>query len=457
MSTILVVDDEKNIRSGLAEAISLEGYDVIEAENGKAAWEKMNSNNVDLLLTDLRMPEMTGEELIRKVRASYPKLPIIVLTGHGTIENAVEIMKYGAIDFYTKPIDPDKLLLVIKKSIKNTELEEQNRKLTEEIERLKKERKYSKIIGHSASVEKLMDTIRQVAPSRSSVLIEGESGTGKELVADAICSLSDRSEKPFIKVNCASLSPSLLQSELFGHEKGAFTGAVKDTKGRFELADGGTIFLDEIGEIDESTQVMLLRVLENREITRVGGEKTIKVDVRVIAATNKNLKERVKEGKFREDFYYRLAVVEIPVPPLRERKDDIELLSLSFVKQFAEENRKTIDGISLAARKALYNYSWPGNIRELKNCMEAAVVMAKGKTIELDDLSSDVRGAMKDKEKSVVLSLPITLEEAEKKLILETIAFCGGNKSKASKTLEIGRKTLHRKLDEWKMGDGDEE
>ena len=457
MSTILVVDDEKNIRSGLAEAISLEGYDVIEAENGKAAWEKMNSNNVDLLLTDLRMPEMTGEELIRKVRASYPKLPIIVLTGHGTIENAVEIMKYGAIDFYTKPIDPDKLLLVIKKSIKNTELEEQNRKLTEEIERLKKERKYSKIIGHSASVEKLMDTIRQVAPSRSSVLIEGESGTGKELVADAICSLSDRSEKPFIKVNCASLSPSLLQSELFGHEKGAFTGAVKDTKGRFELADGGTIFLDEIGEIDESTQVMLLRVLENREITRVGGEKTIKVDVRVIAATNKNLKERVKEGKFREDFYYRLAVVEIPVPPLRERKDDIELLSLSFVKQFAEENRKTIDGISLAARKALYNYSWPGNIRELKNCMEAAVVMAKGKTIELDDLSSDVRGAMKDKEKSVVLSLPITLEEAEKKLILETIAFCGGNKSRASKTLEIGRKTLHRKLDEWKMGDGDEE
>jgi DNA-binding NtrC family response regulator len=457
MSTILVVDDEKNIRSGLAEAISLEGYDVIEAENGKIAWEKMNSNNVDLLLTDLRMPEMTGEELIRKVRASYPKLPIIVLTGHGTIENAVEIMKYGAIDFYTKPIDPDKLLLVIKKSIKNTQLEEQNRKLTEEIERLKKERKYSKIIGHSASVEKLMDTIRQVAPSRSSVLIEGESGTGKELVADAICSLSDRSEKPFIKVNCASLSPSLLQSELFGHEKGAFTGAVKDTKGRFELADGGTIFLDEIGEIDESTQVMLLRVLENREITRVGGEKTIKVDVRVIAATNKNLKERVKEGKFREDFYYRLAVVEIPVPPLRERKDDIELLSLSFVKQFAEENKKTIDGISLAARKALYNYSWPGNIRELKNCMEAAVVMAKGKTIELDDLSSDVRGAMKDKEKSVVLSLPITLEEAEKKLILETIAFCGGNKSKASKTLEIGRKTLHRKLDEWKMGDADEE
>lgn len=457
MSTILVADDEKNIRSGLGEAISLEGYDVIEAENGKVAWEKMNCNNVDLLLTDLRMPEMTGEELIRKVRASFPKLPIIVLTGHGTIENAVEIMKYGAIDFYTKPIDSDKLMLVIKKSIKNSQLEEQNRKLTEEIERLKKERKYSKIIGHSASVEKLMDTIRQVAPSRSSVLIEGESGTGKELVADAICALSDRSEKPFIKVNCASLSPSLLQSELFGHEKGAFTGAVKDTKGRFELADGGTIFLDEIGEIDESTQIMLLRVLENREITRVGGEKTIKVDVRVIAATNKNLRERVKEGKFREDFYYRLAVVEIPVPPLRERKDDIELLSLSFVKQFAEENRKTIDGISLAARKALFNYQWPGNIRELKNCMEAAVVMAKGKTIELDDLSSDVRGAVKDREKSVTLSLPITLEEAEKKLILETIAFCGGNKSRASKTLEIGRKTLHRKLDEWKMGDSDEE
>lgn len=457
MSTILIADDEKYILSGLSEAFSLEGYNVLTASDGLEAWNIINKNDVDIVLTDLRMPKMTGEELIRKVRASFPKLPVIVLTGHGTIENAVEIMKYGTIDFYTKPVDIDKLLLVVKKSITNSHLEEQNRRLQDEIERLKKEQKYSRIIGRSNKVEKLMDTIRQVAPTRSTVLIEGESGTGKELVADALCSLSNRSDKPFVKVNCASLSPTLLESELFGHEKGAFTGAVSQTKGRFELANGGTIFLDEIGEIDESTQIKLLRVLENREITRVGGEKTIPVDVRVIAATNKNLKEQVEKGLFRQDFYFRLAVVEIDVPPLRERKEDIELLALSFVKTFSDENGKNIDGISLGARKALFAYSWPGNIRELKNAMEASVVMARGKTIEVDDLPQSIRESQGRAGSSITLELPLTLDEAEKKIILETISYCNGNKTKASEILDIGRKTLHRKLSEWKEGDGDDE
>ncbi len=457
MSTILIADDEKYILSGLSEAFSLEGYNVITASDGLEAWNALNKNDVDIVLTDLRMPKMTGEELIRKIRASFPKLPVIVLTGHGTIENAVEIMKYGTIDFYTKPVDIDKLLLVVKKSITNSHLEEQNRRLQDEIERLKKEQKYSRIIGRSNKVEKLMETIRQVAPTRSTVLIEGESGTGKELVADALCSLSNRSDKPFVKVNCASLSPTLLESELFGHEKGAFTGAVSQTKGRFELANGGTIFLDEIGEIDESTQIKLLRVLENREITRVGGEKTIPVDVRVIAATNKNLKEQVEKGLFREDFYFRLAVVEIDVPPLRERKEDIELLALSFVKTFSDENGKNIEGISLGARKALFAYPWPGNIRELKNAMEASVVMARGKTIELDDLPQSVRGSQGRKGSSITLELPLALDDAEKKIILETISYCNGNKTKASEILGIGRKTLHRKLSEWKEGDGDDE
>ncbi len=457
MSTILIADDEKYILSGLSEAFSLEGYNVLTASDGLEAWNIINKNDVDIVLTDLRMPKMTGEELIRKIRASFPKLPVIVLTGHGTIENAVEIMKYGTIDFYTKPVDIDKLLLVVKKSITNSHLEEQNRRLQDEIERLKKEQKYSRIIGRSNKVEKLMDTIKQVAPTRSTVLIEGESGTGKELVADALCSLSNRSDKPFVKVNCASLSPTLLESELFGHEKGAFTGAVSQTKGRFELANGGTIFLDEIGEIDESTQIKLLRVLENREITRVGGEKTIPVDVRVIAATNKNLKEQVEKGLFRQDFYFRLAVVEIDVPPLRERQEDIELLALSFVKTFSDENGKNIDGISLGARKALFAYSWPGNIRELKNAMEASVVMARGKTIEVDDLPQSIRENQGRAGSSITLELPLTLDEAEKKIILETISYCNGNKTKASEILDIGRKTLHRKLSEWKEGDGDDE
>ncbi len=457
MSTVLIADDEKNILSGLTETFKIEGYNVLSAENGKEAWTKINKNDVDLVITDLRMPEMSGEELIEKIRSSYPKLPIIVLTGHGTIENAVEIMKWGAIDFYTKPVDIEKLLLVAKKSITNSNLEEQNKKLSEEIERLKKEQKYSRIIGRSEKIDKLMETIKMVAPTRSTVLIEGESGTGKELVADSIQALSTRADKPFIKINCASLSPSLLESELFGHEKGAFTGAYSQTKGRFELADGGTIFLDEIGEVDEATQVKLLRVLENREITRVGGEHPIKVDVRVIAATNKDLKAKVKEGTFREDFYFRLCVVEINVPPLRERREDIELLALSFVKTFSKENNKKIEGITNEARKALFSYSWPGNIRELKNAIEAATVMAKGRMIEIEDLPQSVKGGTSKAESTVTITLPVTLEEGEKKIILETINYCNGNKTKASQTLEIGRKTLHRKLSEWKMEDENNE
>lgn len=454
MKTILIVDDEKNIVSGLEEAFTLEGYSVLTAYDGKEAWDKVNTNNVDLVITDLRMPMMNGNELVERISSSYPMLPVIVLTGHGTIETAVESMRKGAVDFFTKPVDLDKLFLVVKKCLANSELQEQNKKLTEEIEKLKNQQKYSKIIGKSGKVASLMETINQVAPSKATVLITGESGTGKELVADAIESLSARHGKPFIKVHCASLSSTLLESELFGHEKGAFTGATSQKKGRFELADSGTLFLDEIGEIDAATQVKLLRVLQEREFERVGGEKTISVDVRVIAATNRDLKEEVRKGNFREDLYFRLAVVEINVPPLRERKEDIDLLSLSFVKEVAKENGREIDGISPHARKALFSYSWPGNIRELKNCMESAVVMAKGKTIEFDDLPSHIRGES-EKEKAISLELPITMEEAEKALIMETISFASGNKTKAAELLGIGRKTLHRKLSEWKVEDDD--
>lgn len=448
MSTILIADDEKNILSGLKMAFEDEGYGVLTATNGKEAWDILSKNNVDLVITDLRMPEMTGDELIKKITSSYPMLPVIALTGHGTIETAVEIMRDGAVDFFTKPVDLEKLFLVVRKTLTASMLEVQNKKLTEEIEKLKNQQKFSQIIGKSGKVSSLMETIKQVAPSKASVLITGESGTGKELVADAIQSLSNRANGPFIKVHCASLTPTILASELFGHEKGSFTGATSQKKGRFELADGGTLFLDEIGEIDAATQVMLLRVLQEREFERVGGEKTIKVDVRVIAATNKNLLQEVKNGNFREDLYYRLAVVEINVPPLRERKEDIELLSLEFLKRIAQDEKKKIEGISPSARKALYDYKWEGNIRELRNAIESAVAMARGKTIELDDLPSHIRGYSKSS--VVTLSLPMTMEEAEKKIILDTIAYCKGNKTKAAEVLEIGRKTLHRKLAEWR-------
>ena len=447
MATILIVDDEKNIRSGLEIAFEDEGYSVIAASNGKEAWDLVNKNNVDLVITDLRMPEMDGYELLKRMTSAYPTLPVIVLTGHGTIETAVETMRDGAIDFFTKPVDIDKLLLVVRKSIAASTLAEQNRKLAEEIDKLKKQQGYGRIIGKSGKISELLQTINQVASTRATVLVTGESGTGKELVADAIEALSDRHGRPFIKVHCASLSSSLLEDELFGHEKGAFTGAVAQKKGRFELADTGTLFLDEIGEIDAATQVKLLRVLQERQFERVGGEKTITVDVRVICATNRDLAEEVKAGRFREDLYYRLNVVHITVPPLRERKEDIELLSQDFLKTFNSEDGRKIEGFTPQARKALYSYSWPGNVRELRNSIEAAVVLCRGHVIDVDDLPSQIRE--RSSESSVTLTLPITLDAAEKRLIEDTISFCNGNKTKAADLLGIGRKTLHRKLAEY--------
>ena len=444
MASLLIADDEKNIRSGLELAFEDEGYTVETAADGKEAWEKLQKNAIDLVITDLRMPEMDGYELLKRISAAYPTLPVIVLTGHGTIETAVETMRDGAVDFFTKPVDIDKLSLVVKKTISASSLAEQNRKLSEEIEKLRKQQGYGKIIGKSGKIAALMQTVSQVAPTRATVLITGESGTGKELVADAIQSLSTRSDKPFIKVHCASLSQSLLEDELFGHEKGAFTGAVAQKKGRFELADTGTLFLDEIGEIDAATQVKLLRVLQERQFERVGGEKTLTVDVRVICATNRDLKKEVELGNFREDLYYRLNVVHVEVPPLRERKEDIELLSASFLSTFNREDRRKIEGFTPAARKAMFSYSWPGNVRELRNTVEAAVVLSRSNVIDIDDLPPQLRET--SGESTISFSLPVTMEEAEKGLILETISFCKGNKTKAADLLGIGRKTLHRKL-----------
>lgn len=331
--SILICDDEKNIRSGLAMAMELEGYQALTAEDGQIAWSLINKESVDLVITDLRMPNLSGEELLKRISSAYPRMPVIILTGHGTIETAVEAMRGGAIDFFTKPVDLDRLSLVVRKAISSSDLYAEHEKLKLEVEQLKARNRYDRIIGKSQKMVALMDTVSQVAPTKASVLITGESGVGKELVADAIHELSNRSKGPFVKVHCAALTASLLESELFGHEKGSFTGAVKEKRGRFELADGGTIFLDEIGEIDATTQVKLLRVLQERQFERVGGEKSISVDVRIVCATNRDLPKEIEKGNFREDLYYRLNVVHLDVPPLRERKDDIPLLMTSYTRR----------------------------------------------------------------------------------------------------------------------------
>jgi DNA-binding NtrC family response regulator len=376
-------------------------------------------------------------------------MPVIILTGHGTIESAVDAMRNGAVDFVTKPLNLDRLFLMIRRAFANRDLYDQHEALKRELEQLKRKTGSTKIIGKSEKMIRLMERVKQVADAQASVLITGESGVGKELVADAIHHMSVRAKGPFIKVSCASFAETLLEDELFGHEKGAFSGAVSSRKGRFELADGGTLFLDEIGEINQSTQVKLLRVLQERTFERLGSEKTIQVDVRLVAATNRNLKEEVERGRFREDLYYRLNVVHIEVPPLRERKEDIPLLMAHFLELYNERNNRKIEGFSQRSRAAMLSYDWPGNIRELGNCVESAVVLATNKIIDIEDLPAQIRNAAG--EERIVLTVGSTVAQAEKELILATLASCGGNKSKAAETLGLARKTLHRKLQEYEI------
>src|SRR5574344_1260088 len=333
--TLLIIDDEKNIREGLGANFEMEGYNVKLAENGQQGLEFISKGDIDLVITDLRMPGISGEEVLRKVTTETPGIPVIVLTGHGSIDSAVDAMRNGAYDFLTKPLNLDQLTMIVKRALQARELSLQHKQLKKEVE---KDMAFDKMIGKSAEMQKVFEMIKKVASSKASVLITGESGVGKELVADAIHNLSPRKDNSFVKVHCAALSETLLESELFGHEKGAYTGADKLQKGRFELAHGGTIFLDEIGEINQNVQIKILRVLQERKFERVGGEQTIEVDVRVVAATNRNLEEEVKAGRFREDLYYRLNDVHIQVPPLRERKDDIPLLINSFLEEFNAEN-----------------------------------------------------------------------------------------------------------------------
>lgn len=442
--SILVIDDEKNIREGLAMALEDEGYEVITADNGKTGLDIALKDEVDLVITDLKMPEISGEEVLREVISKTPGVPVIVLTGHGTVETAVEAMRMGAYDFLTKPLDLERLFLLVKRALQNRALVLQNRALLHDIET---KQSFENIIGKSPLMEKVFENIKKVAPTKASVLITGETGVGKELIARAIHNLSNRKDKPFVQVHCASFAESLLESELFGHEKGAFTGAVQRSRGRFEIANGGSLFLDEIGEVNQMIQVKLLRVLQEKKFERVGGSETLSVDTRIIAATNRDLVEEIKKGNFREDLYFRLNVVHIHVPPLRERKEDIPLLAAAFIKDFAEENGKKIDSMEPRARAAIYNYEWPGNIRQLQNCIQSAVVMSSDNVIHFDDLPETLRE--KAEASSIRIPMGVNMAEAEKQIILQTLANQNNNKSKTADILGIGRRTLHRKLDEY--------
>lgn len=440
---ILTIDDEENIRNGLADNFELEGYDVKEASSGEEGLELIAQGGIDLVITDLRMDGISGSEVVKKVCSEHPGIPIIVLTGHGSIDDATAALKAGAFDFLTKPLDLDHLNKIVKNALQGKILAEQNRELQA---KLLKSQNGDEMIGKSDSLNRVRQMISKAAPARASVLITGESGVGKELVAHAVHEQSERAKGPFVVVHCAALSETLIESELFGYEKGAFTGAENIHKGRFELADGGTIFLDEIGEVNLATQVKLLRVLQEHKFERVGGEKSIEVDVRVVAATNRNLEDEVKAGRFREDLFYRLNVVRIEMPALRERMDDIPLLMHSFLREFNIENKKNIKGFDKASKAAMIKYNWPGNIRELKNAVESAVVMCTGDEIKIEDLPRALRSQGEDK--VITIPIGITMDEAEKIIIQENLAANKGNKSKTADILGIGRKTLHRKLEE---------
>ncbi len=442
--TILIVDDERNIREGLSEAFAMEGYLALKASDGQEAIRLLDEQYIDLVITDLKMPRVSGMELLQHIKRRWQNIPVIIITAHGDISEAVSAMQFGALEFITKPLDLEHLLKLTKNALEIRELSIKNQELRDEV---LAQQRISSIIGKSAAMRRIFDLVRKVAPTKASVLITGESGVGKELIADAIHNLSPRRDKPLIKVHCAALAESLLESELFGHEKGAFTGAQTRKRGRFELADSGSLFLDEIGEINQNVQIKILRVLQERKFERVGGESTVEADVRFIAATNRDLKQEIAEGRFREDLYYRLNVVNIHVPPLRERREDIPLLAATFLHEFSQENGKQIDGYEPRARQALYSYDWPGNVRELRNCIESAVVMSSSNFISIDDLPPGPRSTQEKKE----IHIPAfsTIEEAEKIIIAETLAMLGGNKTKTAEVLKIGRKTLYQKIDEY--------
>jgi len=442
--TALVADDEAGMRESVARALRREGFQVTAVEDGAAALDALRRAPVDLLVADLRMPGLDGLELLRAAKLVAPDTEVVVLSGHATVEEAVEAMKEGAYDFLTKPFDRAPLVRVARQAVERRRLVLENRRLQRRLADLAGA---EELVGRSPQIQEVLRLVKQVAPTTTTVLIQGESGTGKELVARAIHQLSPRRERPFVRVNCAALPDTLLESELFGHEKGAFTGAVARRQGRFEVADGGTLLLDEIGDLSAVAQAKVLRVLQEGEFEPVGASRTVRVDVRVLAATNQDLTRLVGEKRFREDLYYRLHVISVTVPPLRERREDVTLLAQHFLQRFAARNHRTLEGFTEAALARLADYAWPGNVRELEHAVERAVVLAQGPFVDVGDLPEAV-GQAEPSSRVVPIPIGMPLEEVEQRLIEETLRQTKGDKELAAKLLGIASRTIYRKLKE---------
>jgi len=443
MKKVLVVDDEVGIRESIKRILGRQGFDVITASNGEDAFKIIRKQDIDLLITDIRMAGMDGVDLLKVCKSVSPTTEVIMITGYASVDTAVETMKLGAYDYITKPFKKAELLKAVSKAIEKQTLSLDNIQLKKRLEELDK----GMLVGVSSpKMREVIDLVQQVAPSQATVLILGESGTGKEVIANLIHRMSPRGSRPMVKVNCAALPETLIEAELFGYEKGAFTGAVSSREGRFEAADMSTIFLDEVGEIPPEVQVKLLRILQEGKLERLGSNKTVTVDTRIIAATNKDLETMVKQGGFREDLYWRLNVISIHLPPLRERKEDIPALVQYFLTRFARKNNKDIKGIETKAMDALLGYEWPGNVRELENVIERCVVLDRDLVIATDDLPSDLVKDETRKIDHVTIKLGTPLEEVEKILMEEALRYTKGDKNLAAKLLGVSTRTLYRKL-----------
>ena len=445
--SVLIVDDEKHTREGLQQALQ-EHYDVSVAANADEAFNLMEAQEFEVILTDLRMPGKSGLKVIDKALALPNRPAVIMMTAYGSIDSAVEAMKRGAVDFLTKPVQIERLEILIQRALKTKTLEVEVKQLHE---RLDEKFNVEGIVGHSPKLAEVIERVKLVAPSKATILIEGETGTGKELIAQAIHQASPRARGPFVPVHCAALPAALLESELFGHERGSFTGATEKREGRFETADGGTVFLDEIGEIGPEIQVKLLRFIETKSFERIGSSKTITVDVRLVAATNRNLEQMVKDGKFREDLFFRLNVVRITTPPLRDRTEDIPVLLEHFIKVYSKENGYEPVMIEPGAMRHLQAYPWPGNIRELRNFAENAVVLRRGGKLSEFDLEPKFRGEAPPPPAMVTATPanPYSVEDNEKRLLKEALMKARGNRTRAASLLGISRRTLHRKIAQW--------
>ncbi|MEN8199973.1 MAG: sigma-54 dependent transcriptional regulator [Thermodesulfobacteriota bacterium] len=446
--TILVVDDEQVHRFMLCSMFKEWGWKCVEADDGKTAVDAVEKFSYDAVLMDVRMARMDGMEAFGRIHASHPALPVIIMTAYSSVDAAVEAIKHGAYDYLTKPLDFDRLRLTLERAVDRKQVEERR----QEVKEVAPEKLSTAILGTSSPMQELLEMISYVAPTEATVLITGESGTGKELVAAELHRNSARSSGPFVKVNCAALVETLLESELFGHEKGAFTGADRQRDGKFVQAAGGTLFLDEIGETSQGMQVKMLRVLQEQELQRVGGQDTIHTDARIIAATNRDLEEEVRAGNFREDLYYRLNVVTVAVPPLRARQDDIPLLVDHFVKKFSRKNRREVSGVTDECMQLLTAYPWPGNVRELENAIERGVILMRGEYLTEKSLPLPIQKQGAAAELETTGDEPVSLQAQEKILILKTLEETEGNKSEAARRLGITRKTLQNKLQ--KYGEG---